>query len=72
MMSDHARNLPIFWGHGTDDEVVAYRWGEMSVKLLQDLKVKDLTFKSYDMGHSSHPEELRDLKAWLEKVLNKA
>ncbi|KAG8993338.1 hypothetical protein FRB94_010848 [Tulasnella sp. JGI-2019a] len=70
-MSDHARNMPVFWGHGTADQVVRYSWGEMSAKFLQDSKFKDVTFKSYDMGHGSDPEELRDLKAWLENLLNK-
>jgi len=73
MMSDHARNLPIFWGHGTMDPVVQYKWGQMSANILkEDLKVKDVTFKSYDMGHSSHPKEIQDLKEWLSNVLPKS
>jgi len=72
MMSDHARNIPIFWGHGTDDPVVKYTWGKESVDRLKELKVKDVTFKSYAMGHSSHPSEIRDLKEWLLNVLPKS
>lgn len=47
MMSDHARNYPVFWGHGRLDNVVNYRLGEMSVSLLKDdLKMKNVTFKT--------------------------
>jgi len=70
MMSDHARNLPVFWGHGTDDKVVDYSFGVESVNALKELGFKDMTFKSYDIGHSSHPDELRDLEAWLRRVLS--
>jgi len=71
-MTDHARNLPVFWGHGTEDQVVQYSWGEMSVKILQGVKFRDVTFKSYPMGHEAGMAELRDLQAWLEKLLNKS
>ncbi|KAG8931969.1 hypothetical protein FRC02_001849 [Tulasnella sp. 418] len=70
MMSDHARKLPIFWGHGTQDPVVQFKWGEMSVDFLQkQLKVENLIFKSYPMGHSAVPEEINDVKDWLSKHL---
>ncbi|KAG8865417.1 hypothetical protein FRB96_000307 [Tulasnella sp. 330] len=71
-MTDHARNLPVFWGHGTKDQVVQYNWGQQSVDILQKSKFKDVTFKSYNMGHEPSSEELRDLKAWLENVFDKS
>ncbi|KAG8904762.1 hypothetical protein FRB99_001239 [Tulasnella sp. 403] len=71
MMSDHSRNLPLFWGHGTSDPVVQYGFGERSVKALQDdFKFKDVTLKSYPMGHSSHPQEIRDIQTFLSRVLD--
>jgi len=72
MISDHATNLPIFWAHGRHDQTVPYRWGELSVNVLRDdLKVKNLTFKSYDIGHEADSEEISDLGDWLSNVLPK-
>ena len=72
MMSDHARKTPVFWGHGTQDAVVAFKWGEMSVEILkQTLKFQNVQFEKYRMGHSSDPKEIRDLEAWLQSILPK-
>ncbi|KAG8897003.1 hypothetical protein FRC01_011511 [Tulasnella sp. 417] len=73
MMSDNARNLPIFWGHGREDPVVRYEFGVQSVNMLKDtLKMKAVTFNSYNMEHSSHPQEIRDLATWLDNLLQKS
>lgn len=73
MMSDHARKLPIFWGHGRRDRVVNYEFGVQSVNLLKDtLKIKDVTFNSYNMEHSSHPQEIQDLATWLDNLLKES
>ncbi|KAG9050061.1 hypothetical protein FS837_007814 [Tulasnella sp. UAMH 9824] len=73
MMSDHARNLPIFWGHGRRDQVVHYEFGVQSVNWLKDtLKIKAVTFNSYNMEHSSHPQEIQDLAVWLDNLLKKS
>jgi predicted esterase len=80
MMTDSARNLPIFFGHGTDDSVVQFRFGQASYEMLQgkpfkfplatDDEVKGLTWKEYaGMDHGSSPQELRDLEQWLLKVI---
>ncbi|KAK1922610.1 Phospholipase/carboxylesterase/thioesterase [Papiliotrema laurentii] len=78
-----ARDIPVFWGHGRDDPVVHYEFGERSVDLLtrqmgfpvvpagQTFTRPGLRFESYrNMGHSSSPEEIEHLKAWMKEALN--
>jgi lysophospholipase-2 len=63
------KETPIFQAHGESDVVVPFPWGRMSKKHLEDV-IPNWTFKSYaNMGHSSCDSEMRDLKAFLEKVL---
>jgi len=71
MFSAEATSTPIFWGHGTSDNVVPYRFGAGSVQLLKDsLGFKDIEFKSYQgVGHSSDTQEIVDLGAWLKRVI---
>lgn len=79
MMSDYARTLSIFIGHGTADPVVAFQYGQKSAEhLTSDCGIKKateeslvgVTFKSYDsMGHQSAPQELRDVAEFLQKVI---
>lgn len=80
MMTDSARNIPVFFGHGVDDPVVRYDFGKRSYEHLKmkpfkftdatEENVKGLTWKEYqNLGHSSNPEELKDLAQWLERAL---
>jgi len=79
MMSDYARTLPIFIGHGTADPVVAFQHSQKSVEYLTsdcgikkatDESLVGITFKSYDsMGHHSAPQELSDIAEFLQKVI---
>ncbi|CAG8540585.1 11837_t:CDS:2 [Acaulospora colombiana] len=80
MMTDAARNLPIFFGHGTDDGVVRFEFGKGSYEMLQgkpfkfrdatDDDIKGLTWREYaGMDHGSSPKEIRDLEEWLLKVI---
>lgn len=79
MMSDYARTLPIFLGHGTADSVVAFQYGQRSAEYLtSDCGIKKateedlvgVTFKSYDsMGHQSSPREVNDVAKFLQKVI---
>ena len=38
MISDHVKKLPIFWGHGKDDPLVRYVWGEQSGSSYHDIE----------------------------------
>ncbi|WVN87855.1 acyl-protein thioesterase 1 [Cryptococcus depauperatus CBS 7841] len=83
MKSQHSQEMPIFWGHGTNDPVVNYSIGQRSIDCLSHqlgytVLPKGVTFarpgirfESYPgMGHSSSPKEIEDLKAWLIEALS--
>ncbi|WWC91067.1 uncharacterized protein L201_006008 [Kwoniella dendrophila CBS 6074] len=80
--SENANKIPIFWGHGTADQVVNYEYGQQSIELLTkklgfpllpsgtNFKRPGLRFESYEgLPHSSSPEEIEDLKNWLTEAL---
>ncbi|KAK8843957.1 acyl-protein thioesterase 1 [Kwoniella newhampshirensis] len=81
LKSPHAHDTPIFWGHGDNDQVVGYQYGQRSVELLKKLGFPLLPpgktfgrpgvrFETYPgMGHSSTPQEIEDFKAWLTEAL---
>jgi phospholipase/carboxylesterase len=59
---------PIFLAHGTTDPVVPLAAGEMSRDALRALGY-EVQWHEYPMPHSVCMEEVRDLNAWLLKVL---
>lgn len=79
MMSDHAKKMPIFWGHGKSDPLVKFPWAEQSIEFMKkDLGIPEATkdnitgveFHAYPgLVHSANDEELDDLQEWLTKVL---
>lgn len=81
MLSDHAKKLPIFWGHGKEDPIVHFDRATMSLEFLKTqmgFKTVEpeavleggIEFHGYDgLAHSADPEELEDLKKFLKKVL---
>ena len=84
MVSDQAKKLPIFWGHGKVDPVVRFDRATMSLEFLKTqlgLKTVEpdavlgggIEFHAYDgLAHSADPEELDELKTFLKKVLPEA
>lgn len=62
------RDLPIFMGHGTHDPVVRLAWAETSRKALEAGGWK-VEWHTYAMEHSSVPEEIADVAAFLRKAL---
>jgi len=80
-MSDHAKSIPIFWGHGTSDPIIKYDLALRSVDHITkscgipEAKVDEVSgirFMSYEgVAHSSCPQELDDLKSWLKAVIPK-
>ncbi|KAJ1918783.1 hypothetical protein H4219_002402 [Mycoemilia scoparia] len=69
MASKESKLVPIFQGHGTDDQVVSYKFGQQSRDELANNKY-NVEFNSYsDMGHSACDDELKDLVKFLEKVI---
>lgn len=79
MANDHARKLPIFWGHGRQDPLVRYIWAEQSVEFLKSqIGIREATqddptgleFHGYNgLVHSASEKEVDDLQTWLCKVL---
>lgn len=84
MIGSNAKNIPVFWGHGSDDPVVRYEYGTKSISLLQSLPNLSLPllangtkfarpgirFETYKgMGHSLCGEEVEDLGEWLGECL---
>lgn len=62
---------PVFMGHGTADNVVAFPFGEKSMTLLQSLGAH-VEFKGYPgMGHSSSDAEMMDVRTFVKRVLPK-
>lgn len=81
MATDHAKKLPIFWGHGKADPLVNFDLAVMSREFLKaNLGIKTVEpsevlnggveFHAYDgMGHSANPEEIHALKEFMKKVI---
>lgn len=61
---------PVFMGHGTEDEVVPHAWGDSSRQLLASAGWP-VEWHAYRMPHSAVLEELRDLGAFLTRVLSR-
>ena len=66
--TDANRLTPIFLAHGTQDPLIPIEASEMSRDLLESIGY-DVEWHSYPMPHSVCMEEIRDMNAWLLKVL---
>lgn len=44
------KKTPVFLGHGLDDEVVVYEYGDKSSKMMKELGMEDVSFHSYEYG----------------------
>lgn len=66
--SEANRDLPVFVGHGTEDPVVAYRFGQRSAERLESLGYP-VTWRSYPMPHAVLPQELVDIGRFLAACL---
>jgi len=62
------RDVPIFMAHGTDDPVILHAWAEQSRRTLE-AQGYNVEWHAYPMAHSLCLEEVRDIAAWLKKVL---
>jgi predicted esterase len=68
-MPKYNRDVPMLQCHGPFDSVVSHRWGKASHDIIKSFN-PSAQFMSYtDMYHCSSPEEMQDVKAFLEKVL---
>jgi phospholipase/carboxylesterase len=66
--SDQSLQVPIFMAHGRQDSVVPFNRAEQSRDVLKSLGYQ-IEWHEYMMQHSLCIEEVRDINAWLRKVL---
>jgi phospholipase/carboxylesterase len=66
----HAANAqtPVFVGHGSLDPMVDVRFGEELRRALQS-RGNPVEWHTYPIQHGVSPEELRDMAAWLQRVI---
>ncbi|MEM9531183.1 MAG: alpha/beta hydrolase-fold protein [Pseudomonadota bacterium] len=62
-----SQQVPIFWGHGTADPVVAHQLGAQSAQQLRDWGYA-VGWHEYQVAHGVHPDEIADIGRWLAGV----
>ena len=62
------RDVPVFMAHGTDDGVIPLARAERGRDALVELGYR-VESRVYRMAHAVCPEEIRDISAWLSRVL---
>jgi phospholipase/carboxylesterase len=65
---DANRELPVFVGHGRQDPMVPCALGEQLARHLQGMG-HAVEWHRYDMPHAVCPQEVSDLRAWLQSRL---
>lgn len=67
---EEAGELPLLLCHGTEDNVVLYKFGKDSAAALQSEGFKNLTFKTYNgLGHFTSPPEMDDICGFFKEKL---
>ena len=64
-------SVPLFVGHGTQDDILPIANGRAVRDAFQPL-VRDFTYREYPVPHAIAPAELRDVAAWLTSHLDRA
>lgn len=62
------KDTAIFAAHGTHDDVVPFMAGKMAADKLTSLGYK-VAWHDYPMQHNVCPQELNDIRTWLQQVL---
>ncbi|PIO60873.1 hypothetical protein TELCIR_17621 [Teladorsagia circumcincta] len=72
MSGNHTTNkeTPIFLGHGANDFLVPLTFGQLTATLLKAFNPNVQLHVYNGMAHSSSPEELRDLKKFINERIN--
>ena len=60
------RNMPVFAGHGTHDNVIPLEFGRQIVSFWGP--IAELEHHEYPMGHEISQKEIQDIQNWLKKV----
>lgn len=68
-LSGASKDFEFFMGHGTADQVVNFRFGQLSASAIQNLERK-ISFHQYPgLAHSAAPTEMEDVKDFIARVL---
>lgn len=67
-VGEKAKQTPLFWGHGKLDDKVLFPQQKFGVEKLREEGVT-VNSKDYDMGHSSHPDEMKDFADFVDSCL---
>jgi phospholipase/carboxylesterase len=62
------RRAPVFMAHGSRDDIVPFEAGRQSAALVQKLG-HPVDWREYPMGHAVCGEEIRDIRAFLLRLL---
>ncbi len=58
--------LKMFIGHGTTDDLITLSDAQKNAEFFKSKKAEYLTFSTYPIAHSIHPDEAKDVLNWLE------
>ncbi|MCU0493595.1 MAG: alpha/beta fold hydrolase [Chloroflexaceae bacterium] len=67
---DQLEQLRILLVHGTQDEVIPVVGSQLARDFLTESTSAHVTYRDYPAGHTIHPQELRDIQAWLAEGLD--
>lgn len=67
-VAEEIKSTPLFWGHGSFDDKVLFEQQSYGVNKLTEEGVQ-IEASHYPVGHSSHPDEMRAMADFLDKIL---
>ncbi len=67
-MSEANAKTPVFMAHGRQDSVVPFEGARISKEFLLKRGIP-VEWHEYSMAHSLHPQEIKDISAWIQKIL---
>jgi lysophospholipase-2 len=69
VVSETAKQIPCWWGHGTYDDKVLFKHQAFGARKLNDMGVNIVITEQYEMGHESDREEKIALAEFLDRTL---
>lgn len=67
--TDVTQSTPVFIGHGLQDQVVLPLWYYETLDLLRERGYGKIQNRAYPVGHSLHPQEVRDVREFLRGII---
>lgn len=59
--------VPVFMAHGTDDRMIPFNLAQHAHNLMESRGLR-LEWRTYAMGHTVAPDEIRDIARWLTRI----